>query len=69
MNKRERELKAQLNAAREELRVDRLEIQDLQERVAILTLALKQARPDQPRDCPFPEFNSPIHLDQVEAAI
>lgn len=67
MTKNEKNLKAQLNAAREEIRVDRLEIADLKERIAILTQRLKAAELPTPV-CPFPEFD-PIDLEKVEAAL
>lgn len=64
MNRKERELRAQINSLLEERRVDALEIRDLKERVNILTNRIKDV--SSPAVSPWPDF---IDREQVEAAI
>lgn len=68
MTKTEKTLKAQLNAARAEIEDLYLALDELKEREKIYLARISdQNKPA--RRMTLADFDSPIHLDQVEAAL
>lgn len=69
MTRTEKTLKSQLNAARLEIEDLYVALEELKEREKIYLARLSDKHGNPPRKMTLADFNSPIHLDQVEAAL